>query len=105
MANERERKIKCTNEGCGAEVTVEIPEGLLINKPTVSMVVLVHQEVSVCPNCGTSYGFVMRGLNLRTQDVAWAPIIVQKKDEPDIIIPPTSLSQEQLNALLKKKGN
>jgi hypothetical protein len=100
MSNERERTFRCLGEGCGADVVTEMPEGTLINKPTFSAVILVHQQATVCPNCGTAYGFVLGGLNLRPQDVAWAPVVIQKKDEPDIIIPPTSLTD-----LLRKRGN
>jgi hypothetical protein len=100
MANERERQVRCTAEGCGAIITVEIPEGIMINKPTVSMVVMVHEKASFCPNCGQAYSFVLRGLNLRSTDVAWLPVEF-KKPEPDIIIPPSMLTK----ALLDKKGN
>jgi len=52
MANERERKFKCTAEGCGAEVVTEMPEVDFINKPTFSAMVMVHQEAAICENCG-----------------------------------------------------
>jgi hypothetical protein len=100
MANERERQFKCTTEGCGGLVTTEIPIATLINKPTVSMLVLVHENAVVCPNCGQGYSFVLRGLNLRGQDVAWMPVVLARPEEADIIIPPTSMID-----LINKKGN
>jgi hypothetical protein len=100
MANERERQFKCTVEGCGGLVPTEMPEGTLINKPTFSMLVMPHQAATLCPNCGQAYVFVLHGLNLRGQDVAWMPVVIEKKEDNDIIVPPLSMID-----MKKLKGN
>src|SRR5271163_4753779 len=100
VSNDRERKFKCIAEGCGGEVTTEMPEGTLVNKPTFSALILVHAEAAICPNCGTTYGFVLRSLNFRPQDIALATVTIQKASEPDIIMPPTSLTD-----LLRQRGH
>src|SRR6266403_3536058 len=89
MGNERERQFKCTAEGCGAVVTTELPEGTVVNKPTFSMLVLTHQEPSLCPNCGQGYVFILRGI--KGMEMGWMPVVVQKTEDSGIIIPPTSL--------------
>lgn len=99
MEKGRERQFKCTAPGCGHTVSTHIPEGNLINKPSFSMLVMVHDTAVICSNCGQAYSFVLRGLNLRAEDVAWAPVIVSK-EESDIVIPPTSVID-----LVNKKGN
>lgn len=98
MANERERQFKCTTEGCGAVVTTELPEGTIVNKPTFSMLMLPHQEASLCPNCGQGYVFVLRGI--KGMEMGWMPVVIEKKEDSGIIIPPTSLLD-----MSKLKGN
>lgn len=97
MANDKERQFKCTTEGCGAIVTTELPEGTIVNKPTFSMLVMPHQVATLCPNCGTGYVFVLRGI--KGMEMAWMPVVLEKQ-EPDIIIPPVSLID-----MSKLKGN
>lgn len=101
MSNPRERQFQCT--ACKALVTVLMPEGTMINKPTFSAVILVHQEATICPGCGQGFSFILRGINLRPQDIAWAPVEI-KKEDADIIIPPAGLAAAIADAA-KKKGD
>jgi hypothetical protein len=91
------RQFKCTNEGCGATVETEMPEGIFINKPTVSMLVMVHQEVAMCPNCGQGYSFVIRGVT--GISMGWMPIVFEKKEENSGIVLVPNLSAADMEKL------
>lgn len=98
MASDRERKFPCPT--CKTEIVTEIPEGIFINKPTVSMLVMVHQEAAVCSGCGQPFCFVLRAI--KGWEIGWLPVTIQQ-EEPGIITVP-SLSLSDIEAL-RKKGN
>lgn len=89
--SDQERRFPCTV--CKTEVLADMPAGEIVNKPTFSQLVLVHQACSVCPNCGQAFSFVLRGV--KGMEFGWMAVTVQKEDE-NLIVPPSLVDMEAL---------
>lgn len=81
MATET-RAFKCTK--CQHDVVVDVPEQTIVNLDRVSMLMMVHELVPTCNNCGQAFLFAIAGANLR---FGWKPVEFEKQ-ESGIIIPP-----------------
>lgn len=86
MATSNERTFPCTV--CQTEVRADLPPGEIINKPTFSMLVMPHQSVALCPNCGQAFTFILRGI--KGMEFGWMAVSIQK-EESNIIETPSLL--------------
>jgi len=83
---------------CQTQMTLVIPMFQLMNTPSVSMVVLVHEKAQLCSKCGAGYVPMIKGIKPDGGlDVQWAK--VEYKQSP-IIVPPT---MQQKNIIEKTK--
>lgn len=75
----------CT--GCGTVMGVAVPKADLINQPKISMVILMHERPSVCPNCQKMFTVVITSVDDDGMKLAF----VELKSKP-----PEASSQSKL---------
>ena len=81
--SQQERTFPCTV--CHQDVRADLPAGEIINKPTFSMLVMTHQAMAVCANCGQAFTFVLRGI--KGMEFGWMAVTVQKEDSTIVNTP------------------
>jgi hypothetical protein len=82
---------------CKTKMAMTVPEVQFVNQITVSMIVMVHQKVETCPNCGRNYACAISGIDNGLQ-LTW--LEVGKKPSSPIVQP----TPEAIKAAEASKG-
>jgi len=92
MATET-RIFTCTN--CKKEVLVELPAFEVVNGKFVSAVFFAHPKPDVCNHCGQTFLFAINKQAAVNVNFAWYPIVVEKEQESNIILPPSNVDKKK----------
>ena len=73
-------QFKCVREGCGTIVAGRQPIPQLFNLPTVSGIVISHERITRCPNCGSPYVCMIGGLGPNGElQFMWTPVATNQQ--------------------------
>jgi hypothetical protein len=64
---------------CGATINADVPEPLFTNKPTVSMITFVHEEIIRCPKCRQGFVYAVSGIAITAGGFVAVNIPEEKK--------------------------
>lgn len=72
----------CKN--CGKNIAAEVPAYEVINRLTVSMVVMAHSSILKCPHCSQAYQFYITGI--KDIQIGWK--MLEEDVDQKVITPP-----------------